>query len=101
MTQRHKHYDAIVAYAEGKQIQWRHNNTCAWQNWGEQGLAPAFECSNEYRVKPATIKVWVALFRWSYGSNAVETTELESVATSWAQDPRFVKWIMEGEEVEV
>lgn len=45
---RHKHYDVIVAYAEGKQIQWRDLYSDVWVDVSR----PVFLENLQYRVKP-------------------------------------------------
>jgi hypothetical protein len=46
---KHKHYEIIMAWAEGNPIQlWRADG---WQDWTSKA-APAFNPSFEYRVKP-------------------------------------------------
>lgn len=46
MTIKHKHYDVIVAFAEGKIIQCKFNDI--WRNMN----TPMFKPDREYRVKP-------------------------------------------------
>jgi hypothetical protein len=45
---KHKHYDMIVAWAEGKQIQW--NNNGVWHNIIDDH--PCWFKDTEYRIKP-------------------------------------------------
>lgn len=45
---KHKHYDCIVAWAEGKDIQW--NNNGVWHNVIED--RPHWFKDTEYRIKP-------------------------------------------------
>jgi len=47
---KHKHYDIIVAWAEGKDIQW--NNNGVWHNVSSN---PFWHDSTEYRVKPNSV----------------------------------------------
>ena len=44
---KHKHYDCIVAWAEGKDIQW--NNNGVWHNVNAN---PFWHDLTEYRIKP-------------------------------------------------
>lgn len=46
---KHKHYDMIVAWAEGKQIQW--NNNGVWHNIFDDNR-PYWSKGLEYRIKP-------------------------------------------------
>lgn len=45
---KHKHYETILAYAEGKQIQYQNNHDGKWIDTGH----PSFYDAYEYRVKP-------------------------------------------------
>lgn len=51
---KHKHYDVIVAAAEGKTIQSRVDRECAWQSvTGEKAInGCSWEEHHEYRIKP-------------------------------------------------
>jgi hypothetical protein len=46
---KHKHYDCIVAWAEGKQIQNFNNNTGEWEDLHQ---APFWINKFQYRIKP-------------------------------------------------
>ena len=46
---KHKHYDVIVAWAEGKEVQRKRNDE--WEDWNEK-FSPAFYPDVEYRIKP-------------------------------------------------
>jgi hypothetical protein len=46
---KHKHYDVIVAWAEGKEIQVK-DNFGWWSNWNHQ-CPPSFSVHGEYRIK--------------------------------------------------
>jgi hypothetical protein len=57
---KHKHYDMIVAWAEGKQIQNFNENTGEWQDL----IAPPYWIQNfQYRIKP---KQPVVRWLWAY-----------------------------------
>ena len=49
MNKRHKHYETIVAWAEGKEIQFKYWN--AWIDW-EIERSPPFNEKTEWRIKP-------------------------------------------------
>ena len=51
MNKRHKHYETIVAWAEGKKIQFRPCGDPKWEDQDEN-VAPRFYDDYEYRVKP-------------------------------------------------
>jgi hypothetical protein len=48
MTTKHKHYDVIIAYANGEAIQWFNPSAEKW----EATTAPSFMDIYQYRVKP-------------------------------------------------
>lgn len=68
---KHKYHDVIVAWSEGKQIQFhiyteediRKDPT--WVDYiGNDDCTPPFHCQRyKWRVKPETQKVWVKVFR--------------------------------------
>lgn len=64
MSKRHKHYDLIVAWAEGKQIQYYEDLLSDWRdidhpNWFE---------NHQYRIKPES-KPDIRARLWSHGMN--------------------------------
>ena len=70
---KHKHYDMIVAWAEGKQIQNFNENTGEWQDL----IAPPYWIQNfQYRIKPEEKKPVV---RWLWANiNGCLSTEFYS-----------------------
>ena len=46
---KHKHYDLIVAWAEGKSIQYKWNGG---SNWQDCGPTPCWYEDTNYRIKP-------------------------------------------------
>ena len=67
MGTKHKHYDVIVAWAAGEEIEFKSTECANWQNW-MQIHAPSFHRDLEWRIKPKTVKKegWVNV----YGDNA-------------------------------
>lgn len=60
MGTKHKHYDVIVAWAAGEEIEiYEHEK---WRDWGKD-YPPIYE-DQEYRIKPKRIKKegWVNVF---------------------------------------
>jgi hypothetical protein len=51
MSKRHKHYDVIVAWAEGKEIQFFDSDENQWRDWGYTSC-PSFSVTSECRIKP-------------------------------------------------
>ena len=52
MNKRHKHYDVIVAWAEGKEIQFRAKPSDVWNDFKTWDAAPTFHSELQYRIKP-------------------------------------------------
>ena len=83
MGTKHKHYDVIVAWAAGEEIEWRYTFTEAWKDLTVEH--PVFVESCEFRIKPKRVKKegWVNVYRatehWHIGmacvSNAYATKE--------------------------
>lgn len=48
---KHKHYEAIVAWAESKPIQWRRDSEHPWNELDNHNM-PGWYNNYEYRVKP-------------------------------------------------
>lgn len=48
IPQRHPHADAIIAWANGAEIQWKHNEMDGWENMRDPHWQPGYQ----YRVKP-------------------------------------------------
>ena len=51
MNKRHKLYDVIVAWAEGKEIQVKYAMSSDWEDW-DSHICPSFVGVTEYRIKP-------------------------------------------------
>ena len=52
MRQRHKHYEVIVAYAEGHRIQYQSHVDGTWVDCSMGGLTPISSPEYRWRVKP-------------------------------------------------
>ena len=51
MIKKHKHYDVIVAWAEGKKIQIKYVMSSDWKDWDSYSCPPFIGLA-EYRIKP-------------------------------------------------
>jgi len=51
MNKRHKHYEIIMAWAEGKAIQFFDSDENQWRDWGYTSC-PSFTVTSEWRIKP-------------------------------------------------
>lgn len=98
MTTRHKHADCIIAWAEGKEIQFFEPLALPAPRWRDI-QNPSWNIDLEYRVKPTTLKYRVALVQragaetWTINKKEDEPW-LERQAT-------FVRWVSDWQEVEV
>jgi hypothetical protein len=61
MGTKHKHYDVIVAWAAGEEIQYFWG--FEWRDW-EETSCPAFAGTAEWRIKPKRVKKegWVNVY---------------------------------------
>lgn len=102
MNTKHKYYDVIVAFAEGKTIQYRRGgNDTLWRDWLAP-YCPAFSTHNgapSYRVKPETRKIRVALFKLPdrVSLSAAESTNYKVFEAANG----FTRWVTDEIEVEV
>ena len=96
MTTRHKHADAIIAWAEGAEIQCRRHPADPWAelkqpNWQEHW---------EYRVKPPKNKYRVGLFKIGENKPFTVVAETDVVEMDCETDTRFVRWLTDWVEYE-
>ena len=106
MSNKHPHYDTIIAWAEGKTIQLRAADDFCWYDWTLDGVAPLFCRDNEYRVKPETIRYRTYLVKTIsttpsgdgrlYVWNVTEADNEKEPREKW---PQFVRWLGDWQEV--
>ena len=60
MGEKHRHYDVIVAWAAGEEIEFKRPGHL----WQYAGQSPTWGADNEYRIKPKTVKKegWVNVY---------------------------------------
>jgi hypothetical protein len=109
MMKKHKWYNEIVAWAEGKTIQYKSRDTSVWKDWQDSTYSniPPFNSAYEFRVKPNTIKYRLYLCNYTddivnyarmvYCSND-ENIELKNKIEN---NPTFDKCITDWIEVEL
>ena len=97
---RHKHYEAIIAFAEGKQIQWQPPG--GWR-WVDCCSRPMFDDTKNYRIKPEPKKLQyrVALFKYPNGDYESALLRDERQIEAWKKSIYFVRWLTEWIEVEI
>ncbi len=95
MEQRHKHADAIIAWAEGAEIEARSSADRKWvvtrnPTWWEDV---------EYRVKPVK-KYRVALFRKQDEAPLVVASNSQVTADNFESMPGFIRWLTDWVDYE-
>jgi hypothetical protein len=97
MGNKHKHYDVIVAWANGEEIQYRIDN--AWYDVG-QG-SPDFDYL-DYRIKPKRVKKngWVNVYPAKYIDYETNFYFIKQHADTYATEARVACVYVEWEEEE-
>jgi hypothetical protein len=103
---KHKWYNEIVAWAEGKTIQYKSRDTSVWQDYTCSNT-PSFNGEIQFRVKPNTVKYRLYLCNYTddivnyvrmvYCSND-ENIELKNKIEN---NPTFDKWLTDWIEIEL
>ncbi len=108
MTNKHRWYDAIVAWASGEKIQYSEAGIIGWQDYKPFGdnAVPAFTSSDiSWRIKPKTItkKYRMALVKDTCyeGCTCVEVTNTSIDDPAEYNVQGFIRWVGEPVEVEV
>lgn len=88
-NKRHPHYECIVAWAEGKEIEWRRINTS--EPW-KKIECPSWTHGNEYRIKPEK-KPDVVRYGNVYSALGMESLEeAKQNFKHWAANIPKIKW---------
>jgi len=94
---KHKHYECIVAWAEGKKIQFRDSHDNTWKD--VTASVPPWNIKTEYRVGPNTKKFRVALYKDGAHTWTVHCIDEERI-NNIESNPYFYKWITDWIEYE-
>jgi hypothetical protein len=104
---KHKWYNEIVAWAEGKTIQYKATNGI-WKDCNFINIPPSFNGEFEFRVKPNTVKFRLyeckctfnlgRHFGFTYANNDKEVVDQTNI---YENDISFIKWITDWIEIEV
>jgi hypothetical protein len=104
---KHKWYNEIVAWAEGKTIQYKHGDTSVWKDYTYSNT-PSFKDEIQYRVKPNIVKFRLyeckcifnlgRHFGFTYANNDKEVVDQTTI---YENDISFIKWITDWIEIEV
>lgn len=98
MTQRHKHADVIIAWAEGAEVECRGQPSRGWS----AVINPVWSEDYEYRVKPPTRWYRVALFQNSNNGNYYTVVaDTQDDAVCYVDASGFVRWLTVWVEYEV
>lgn len=96
MGQRHKHADAIIAWAEGAEIEFR---SVPDRGWVPILSTPGWYEDCEYRVKLPTKKYRVALFKnGNNGDYYTSTADNQADSNDHEGMPHFVRWLTDWVE---
>ena len=97
MGQRHKHADAIIAWAEGKDVQvWDEGANC----WCDIVKAIPFFMGDKYRIKPPAKKYRVALFESDTSIYYTSTADTPEDAEFYEKGRGFIRWLTDWVEYE-
>jgi hypothetical protein len=101
---KHPHDEVIRAWLDGKQCQV--HGGCEWLNlepvsqMAQEGRFPTFSRAIPYKIKPATIRYRVALWRAGGDKPDVCVCQGNSISTA-PTHPYFIRWLGDEQEVEV
>jgi len=96
MGNKHRHYDVIIAWAAGAEVELFSDTLNMWL---PVGTTPAWD-GKQYRVKPKTVKKegWVNVYPDKYGNYEVRYHRTQYVADSHATPDRITCIRIEWEE---
>ena len=90
MNKRHKHYETIVAWASGKEIQFFDSDENQWRDWGYTSC-PSFTVTSEWRIKPTKNEGWVNLYKCKTGiETGMNIYDSEETAKNASMDSKYL-----------
>ena len=95
MTQRHKHADVIIAWANGAEIECRGQPSRGWIT----ATNPCWSEEYEYRVKRPSKKYKVALFKDDV-EGYTSTVDNQETSNDYECMHHFVRWLTDWVEYE-
>jgi hypothetical protein len=90
MSKRHKHYDEIVAWANGKKIQYKFDGDAIWRDWCSNE-APSFMDYSYFRIKPEPTPDVVKEWRTNRYGKCVVSGNPNIRLTFSGEDGRLIK----------
>lgn len=103
MTEQTKHpnHEWIVAFAEGKQLQWR-TSYGMWIDFSEDvHPGPWSDAAGTWRVKPESRWYRVAIYKKGCGHTWTTTANNDYQEAYVAADPHFSEWLTDRVEYTV
>lgn len=107
MSNKHKYYDVIVAWAGGEKIQFRRDNSEEWETYtANLNAVPAFNCEYVWRVKPKSVtkKYRMALVDDEYLGKSIFALDLSLFSLDFPAEREvqgFIRWVSDIVEVEI
>lgn len=105
MTEQTKHpnYEWIVAFAEGKQLQWENVINGDWHDFDmETEDGPWADMAVNWRVKPESRWYRVALFKDANGKFWTQSADSQTLdEEAFTMNEEFVKWLTDRVEYEL
>lgn len=96
MTNKRKHYDVIIAFAEGETIEWRNLDDDPWV----ETEYPIFQNNAQYRVKPKLLcRYRVALYMNPTGRFYTKIASGALSSTVMERQTYFQRWLTDWIEV--
>lgn len=100
MTKLDNYITALQAIRDGKEIQIWYRDEDGWETWGMKHI-PSFDCIQDFRIKPATVRYRVALFREPCERWYTNTLEDKGYESRMEGMKEFIRWLTDWIEVDV
>ena len=84
---KHKHYDCIIAWAEGKKIEYKWDYKSRWYDTDR----PIWNEDVHYRIKPEPVTLWVNEYEWGLG--ALQDNKFDALNLVEKNDPEYIRTI--------
>ena len=90
MGTKHRHYDVIVAWAAGEEIEYRLDPNDSWLSI----VDPSWNSTTEYRIKPKRVKKegWVNVYETGYGNLFPTKEQADNCGSRWRTACVHITW---------